>query len=305
MRRAFDYYAEVGLKSDAVAVANHPILTYWGLAGVAQLIAQALELVASDSLEAGHLLSKYGYVLNSELGDYEAAIKALDSALAIARLEHEPFLEMETLTNSSQVDLFQSRWQSSLDKSLQAIELVPDVENPRAELIARISGACSLLVMGERERGREFIRPIMPFMERFARFWQGQALWFHEHPYRLEGDWQAARDINNQGYEAGTWDPFFLATRVMLEYQVGEFSEGEIYIERIFAAMRAAPPGPWPEYAYSALTTAYVARIIGVSDRLEVALSAGMTVVSSPVATPLIASLAEDRAIPYRGAPWR
>ena len=292
MRRAFDYYAEVGLKSEAVAVANHSILNYSGVTGLARLIAQALELVPSDSLEAGHLLSKYGFFLNNELGDYEAAIKALDGALAIARLQHEPFLEMETLANSSMVDLFQSRWQSSLDKSLQAIELAPDVENPRAELIARISGACSLLVMGERERGREFIRPTLSFMERFERIWQGQALWFHEHPYRLEGDWQAARDINNQGYEAGTWDAFFLATRVMLEYQVGEFSEGEIYIERLLAAMRAAPSGPSPEYAYSALVTAYVARITGGSDRLELAWSAGMTVVSSPAAVPLLASLA-------------
>jgi tetratricopeptide (TPR) repeat protein len=132
----------------------------------------------------------------------------------------------------------------------------------------------------------------MSFMARVDLIWQAQALWFHEHPYRLEGDWQAARDINNQGYEAGTFDPFFLATRVMLEYQVGEFNEGEIYIKRILEAMRAAPPGPSPEYAYSALVTAYAARITGVSDRLEVALSAGMTVVSSPAAVPLIASLA-------------
>ena len=80
--------------------------------------------------------------------------------------------------------------------------------------------------------------------------------------------------------------------RVMLKYEAGEFGEGEIYIERIFEAMRAAPPGPTPEYAYNALVTAYVSRITGVTEHLDAALSAGMTVVSSPAAVPLIANLA-------------
>ena len=63
-------------------------------------------------------------------------------------------------------------------------------------------------------------------------------------------------------------------------------------MERLLEAMRAAPPGAFGEYACSALVTAKVARITGVTDRLEVAQSAGMTVVSSPAAVPLIASLA-------------
>ena len=63
-------------------------------------------------------------------------------------------------------------------------------------------------------------------------------------------------------------------------------------MQRLLEAMTGAPPGPSAEYAFSAQVIAKVARITGVTDRLEVAESAGMTVVSSPAAVPLAVSLA-------------
>ncbi|MCH8350568.1 MAG: AAA family ATPase [Chloroflexi bacterium] len=292
LRRAFDYYAEAGLVAQAVAVAEQPMFVALGFTGVERLIAQALELVESDSIEAGRLMARHGYFLNRELGDYEAATKAFNGALAIARRERDAALEMEALAMSSMSEMWQSRWQSSVDMGLRAVELAPNVGNPRAEVIARIHGAASLVILGERERGREFIKPSLSLLDRVEHGLQAYALWLNEAPARLGGDWQVARDFNDRGLENGHFDTFILGTRVMLEYEVGEYSQGETFMQRLLEAMTGAPPGPSAEYAFSAQVIAKVARITGVTDRLEVAESAGMTVVSSPAAVPLAVSLA-------------
>ena len=95
MRRAFDYYAEVGDYPRAVAVAEYPSPTFAGYrTGTADIVARALALVASDSYESGRLLSTYGRILGVEEGDGEGAQQALDKALIIAQREKDPALEI-------------------------------------------------------------------------------------------------------------------------------------------------------------------------------------------------------------------
>ena len=48
------------------------------------LISKGLELAPPNSLEAGKLLSRYGWALGQEVGDYQKSKEALDEALAIA-----------------------------------------------------------------------------------------------------------------------------------------------------------------------------------------------------------------------------
>ena len=78
--RAFDHYAESGDVKQAVNVAKFPIVLNPRDYKVTQLIARALELVPPDSHDAGRLLSRYGFVLSWETGNYEDAAEAFARA---------------------------------------------------------------------------------------------------------------------------------------------------------------------------------------------------------------------------------
>ena len=116
--RAFDSYAEAGEVDRAVAIAQHPLPVSGMLAGAAQLAHRALELVQRDSHDEGRLLSQYTMIVYFEEYDFEAARDAYTRALAIAHRENDTDLELRTLANAATVDLFQSHYQESLEKSL-------------------------------------------------------------------------------------------------------------------------------------------------------------------------------------------
>jgi len=74
LSRAFNYYADAGDGERAVEVAEYPYASSYGESlGVTKLIARALELIPSESHQAGRLLSRYGYLLGMEEGDYVGA----------------------------------------------------------------------------------------------------------------------------------------------------------------------------------------------------------------------------------------
>ena len=85
LRKAFDYYADVGDVVHAVEVAESQVLwvTSRLSTGLAQIISRALAMVPPDSLEAGRLSVRQGEVLGTEEGDYSGARESFDRALAI------------------------------------------------------------------------------------------------------------------------------------------------------------------------------------------------------------------------------
>ncbi|MFB3119689.1 MAG: AAA family ATPase, partial [Stenotrophomonas maltophilia] len=134
LKRAFDYYAEAGDVTRAVAVAEYPLPTFAGQRiGVAELIARALELVQPNSHEAGRLLSEYARVLAIEEGNYDAAQSAFGQALAIAQREQDATLEMRTLTHACYVDSWYLQWQEGVSRTSQAIELAGRAGDLRVE----------------------------------------------------------------------------------------------------------------------------------------------------------------------------
>ena len=56
-----------------------------------------------------------------------------------------------------------------------------------------------------------------------------------------------------------------------MEYEVGDFSQGEIYLERLVEVTRMSPPGSIIEYGFAAMVIPMCARITGVHDRFDVA----------------------------------
>ena len=80
----------------------------------------------------------------------------------------------------------------------------------------------------------------------------------------------------------------------MLEFETGNFSQGETYVERLLEIMAQTPPGPGLAYTWPALVIPYAARISGLPARLSEAFEASRIVLSSPVANPFFTVIARS-----------
>ena len=187
LRRAFDYYAEAGDVDRAVAVAQLPLPMAVGmLAGVAQLVHRALELVHRGSHDEGRLLSQYSRAVYFEENDFEAAQDAFTRALAIAQREGDTDLELRTLGNAAGVDTFHGHFHESLEKSLRGLELARRVDNPRAELSVQVWAATDRLITGDLQGVKPHLESMRDLAERLRdRYWLATA--FFRRAYECTG----------------------------------------------------------------------------------------------------------------------
>ena len=279
--RAFDYYAEVGDIPHIVEIAAHPVsITAPGQ--IAPLIARALELVPPDSYEAGRLLPWYGRLLNALEGDYEGAQEALSRGLAIAQREGDAALQMQALAFSADVEGFHFHWQQSLDKALQAIELSHLVDNSLAEMFANLWAGFALTAMGGNEEElRQYSAAFLAAAERLHdRVWLPLALAYSSRSCSAWGDWQKARELSDRGLELAPRQPDLLSGRIMLEYQVGDFEQGEVYLDRLMEVMRTIAPGSIGP-RLTAMVIPIIDSISGASNRFDIAEAAAEFVLSS------------------------
>ena len=149
---AFDYYADTGDHSGAVAVAQTPIFHLPGLVkDLTKLIGDALSLAPPDSAEAGQLLPLYGTALGVDEGDYESAQEAFARALTIARRDQNNALEMKALVRACGVDGYHLRFHAGLQKSARVTELTRYVDDPASEATYRYFTALALWSIGDLE----------------------------------------------------------------------------------------------------------------------------------------------------------
>ena len=228
MRRAFDYYADVGDVDHALAVAQSRYPSRSGQStGAAELIARAFLLVAADSHQAGSLLSRHGYVLGMEEGNQEAAKEALDRALAIARREQDPALELRTLAEAARVDRFDLHSQESLSKSRRAIELLRRFDDPEAEVAAHYEASLAVFDIGDTEEAQQHATAMLGAAERLRDQWGlCSALGLNGGLSQAKGDWQAGRDFGERGLAVSPRDSRILARLALLEHQVGNAARG-------------------------------------------------------------------------------
>jgi tetratricopeptide (TPR) repeat protein len=137
--RALDYYAKMGDVPRVMAVVEHPFTMWPGFTRAHELIARALSLVPPGSPESGRLFSRYGFAVSMEIGDSKMAQEAFSRALAIARQQHDVRLEMRTLASVGHMEFLNLRLLESLEKSLSAIELTDQVDDPYAAFLAHYS----------------------------------------------------------------------------------------------------------------------------------------------------------------------
>ena len=233
--RAFEYYAEVGDVDLAVAIAEFPFPILVGFrTGIAKLIARALSLVPADSHRAGRLLSRYGQVMGRQEGDYEAAREAFERAVAIAQHHGNLSLEFATLANAAYMDQFHLRWQQSLEKSRRAIELSHSVDEPHAAAMTHYGAAALFTAIGDAEGARRQAADCLAVAEQLRdQFWLVSAFYSLAHLSRLDGNWEAARELSDRGLSVTSPQTRLLCSRAEIEYQLGDFDQGQEFLQRL------------------------------------------------------------------------
>ena len=291
--QAFDYYSEVGDVPHAIAVAEYPLTLAYGEPGVAQLVKRALALVPSDSLEAGRLLCRYGLAIYLETADYDAAQEALETALAIGQSKKEPGLELWALVDSAHVDWDASQYQASLDKNLRAIELARNLHDPIAEASGHAFAAVAMVHIGDLQGSRSHTAVALDQFERLRdRAMLATTLQIAQYAAALEGDWESARGFGDRGLALEPSSSYFLRGRILQEFEVGNFSEGDTYVARLLEVMHLIPPGPNVQAAVVAYVLPTAARITGDTGRLEIAEAAAQTVLSAPTVATMLGEAA-------------
>ena len=292
--RAFDNYAQNGYEDIAVAIAEYPIFSSPGRStGLADLIHQALTLVPRESIEAGRLLCRDGLAVGHEEGQYTDAQQAFAQAVEIARRKDDLVLEVSTMANAASVDLFQNQFEEALRNSGIAIELGGLVDDLQAEVTARYVAINSLLAIGGLERAKTHAEAMLIAAEKLRdRYWLTTAYSRMERISRLQGDWDSARAFNNQGLELLAQDTRLLASRAVIECEVGDYAQSNSYLNRVLEVMRLIESGPNVPYAIGSLVIPMISRISGAPTELAVARSASEAVIGSPIAPHLFVTWA-------------
>ena len=246
--KALDYYSDTGDIVTAVAIGATQLPAWAGrLEGALDLCTKALEMVERNSLEAGRILSNQGGILGLQEGDYEGARAAFDRALTIARREKNVVLEMAALANAAFVDVYHLRPKEGLERSASAIELSRHIDPSAATVVAHYSAVLFLFITGETERIGPHAEAALAVAEQLRDLsWWARSAWANEFVSEASGDWDTTRAYSDRAQSVNPSDPRPLMTRIVLEYEVGDYHQGEVFLERLLHIMRSTPRGrPW------------------------------------------------------------
>lgn len=120
--------------------------------------------------------------------------------------------------------------------------------------------------------------------KRGDRFNIGQGLSINEAIAHLQGNWETARDFSDRGLAVDHRDARHVSNRAILEYELGDFDQGDTYLDRLVETMRLSPPAPTLEYSITSLAIGVAGRITGAARQFDIAEAAADTVLSSPSA---------------------
>jgi DNA-binding CsgD family transcriptional regulator len=287
--QAFDAFKRAGDTDQAVAVAEYPLPTGAGiLAGAGELLSRALALVPPDSLAAGRLLVRNGWDLGRRKGDYQGAQQAFHQALVIALCQGDTNLEMDALAAAAEVDLFHLCCRESLAKNLRAIDLARQADDFRVLVQAHQRATLAMTIIGDLEGARFHASAALAPAEKLrVGFWLDSAHWGMQFVYRLEGNWLAARKMGESSPTV-SMDLRSLADRMLLEYELGDFSRGAAFLQRLLEDHRKIRPAPNTAYLMPAIVIPLAARIDSAVDGVDVAQATAEAILSSISATPLV-----------------
>ena len=280
--RAFDYYVDAGDVPQALVVAQTYFIRDTGIRGLAELLFRALDLAPPDSPTAARLLARYGRHLALAQGDYEGAQEAIERAISIAEREDDPALEMWTLYESMSVESLHLHRQEALKRAPRVIELAQRFGEPVLESNVHWHAFRALAALGDPESARLHADANVRLEERFRSSIRYGTLVSAELS-RLHGDWEGARSSYDEVLPVG----LAYLLRALVEYEVGNFSQGEAFLERANEASRATEAEPRGLAGLLLSLEVLITRITGVErpiDALERDVRAVISGRASPAA---------------------
>ena len=289
LRQAFNYYVDAGDVGRAIEVAEYRIPGANGrLTGVARILARALDLVPADSHEAGRLLAIYGLIVGLEdEPDYESAGELLGRALVIARRAGDTTLEITVLDRLGQVNYYHMRFAEGHRILLDAVKLASQSDNARVEVEVHFHTMATAHYLGDAQGSQVHALAMEAPAEALRdRWWLASSLWGNQTLAVFGGEWGLAREFTQRALGFWPMDPRHLASRSVLEYQLGDFGEGKRFLSQLMEAVRRIRPGPNLPNALQAVAIATIARITGADDDLEAAEESSRYILSSSSSTP-------------------
>lgn len=289
---AFNHYVSSRDVDRAVGIAVFPMPLIAGhVTGAGKLIERALDLVPAGSLQSGRLQASYGRVNGLEDVDYEAASQAFEIALDIGRRTGDVDLELQTLSFACDVDGYHAKLPEALEKGRRVVELAGQIDNPRAELMARMWCFFSLVTDGNLTEASAHASAMLPLWERLRHPEYGsRAFYAAGSASHLAGSFDAARELSEQGLAAAPRDPRLLKLRILLEYDLGNIDEGRAYLDQFVDIAKRSVLGPNVERAFVAMVIAMTTRISDTGDLDVTAEEFSRTILDSPISTPGVIS---------------
>lgn len=191
------------------------------------------------------------------------------------------------------MDYWHLRWQGTIEKGLRAIELAQQSGDTLLEVSARFWVGVTHLGKGDLLEARRDASAILSIAETLRdRYRLATALWLNEMAYSYQGDWKAAREFNDRGLSVSPSDSRLLASRMLLEFELGNSADGQRYLDQLTEAINLVTPGPRYDQGTTASKVPLAAHITGSVDNLPLAEKAAATVLSAETATPLVSRLA-------------
>ena len=294
LRRAFDAFVGLGDTKNAVAAATHPHVFLALTFGSADVAARALDLVASDSLDAGYLLARHGGAATWETeDDYESAQQSVDMALEIARRERDRNLEVRALAYNAQIRWVQGHHREAVEKFLPVIELAQSLDELDTLLRAEVICTHALLTIGDGTDAQKHAKVGLEAAERFHnRSWLVQMLRYNATLAILTGEWKVGEELNARALVESPADAYAVANSVLLNLQVGNLEESSEYVKQALELVPDVVLGVGDEHAHAAAAIPLFARVTGTTELLDVAESTAKELLSSPSARSLIADAA-------------
>ena len=280
--RAFDCYLESGNIHRALDVAGYrfPFGPY--IKGQAQVTKRALDLAPPDSHQKGSLLYQYGLAVYYELGDYDKAQEALNKAIEIALREKDTALEVSILSSASVVDIWERRIEESAQKNLRILELLPNVEMPFAETLAKGTIARHALITGDLHRARQYASESLAAAEGSYHYHHLTAeFFFNATLARLQGDWQGVRHFTDEALNVSKNEALALCARALLYHELGETEKGNALIEQLLDAVPVTAPEARLERQIIAQSISLIAQNTGAAGRIDTAQRAAQVILST------------------------
>ena len=231
---AFDYFAKAGDVARAVVIAEQHLPTgAFLMEGARLLVTRALDLVDSDSHEAGRLAVRAGMYLGRISIDNDGAQESFRRALRIAVREGDVELELLTLANMAEVNLFHLQIEESRTNAQQALATARKANHLQAEVQAHQRAVLAAIITGNTEEARYHASAGIDLSERLRhRWWIASTFWGNQTVSQLTGDWRDAREFSERGSASGA-DQRILANRVLLEYGEGRVEDGDEVLETL------------------------------------------------------------------------